>query len=314
MRAILFPGQGAQHVGMGKSFFDASAAARAIFERAEEAIGLPLANLCFEGPEAKLAATDVCQPAILTCSVAIVAALQERGQWRREEFAFAAGLSLGEYTALWFAGALAFEDAVRLVRARGAGMQAASDRVPSGMVALLGANEEQARAVCASFAQGEVLQPANFLGPGNVAISGTKAALARVVAGAKAAGIRRAIPLQVAGAFHSPLMEPGVAALESALGAVKLDAPRIQVFSNVTAQPHGSPPQIRAALVQQVTAPVLWEKSVRALLSLGVKEFVEPGPGGVLSGLLGKIDAAAKCRNVQKQDDLERNAAGGNGA
>ena len=311
-RAILFPGQGAQHVGMGRGFFDASPAARALFERADGALGFSLSSLCFEGPEEKLAATDVCQPAILACSAAIVAALEERGTLERSDFAFAAGLSLGEYTALWFTGALPFEDALQLVRARGQGMQRASEQAPSGMLALLGATEEQARAVCAKWAQDDVLQPANFLGPGNIAISGAKAALERVAANAKADGIRRAIPLKVAGAFHSPLMEPGVPVLEQALAKAKLESPRIPVVSNVTAQPYeeqgqapgpGTPAAIRSALVRQVTAPVLWEKSMRELISRGVTDFVEPGPGAVLTGLLGKIDGSVRCRNVQKPED-----------
>jgi [acyl-carrier-protein] S-malonyltransferase len=309
MRAILFPGQGAQHVGMGRTFFDASAAARATFELADRVLGFPLTKVCFEGPEEQLAATDVCQPAILACSAAIVAALEERGTFERGDFAYAAGLSLGEYTALWFAGALALEDALRIVRARGQGMQLASEKAPSGMVALLGATEELARTVTAKHAGGEVLQPANFLGPGNVAISGTKTALARVIENAKADGVRRATPLKVAGAFHSPLMQPGVPRLEEALAKAKLQAPRIPVVSNVTAQPHGAPAEIPALLVRQVTSPVLWEKSVRELLARGVTEFVEPGPGSVLTGLLGKIDPNAACRNVQKVADLELGAA-----
>ncbi len=311
MRAILFPGQGAQHVGMGRSFHDASPAARALFDRAGSVLGVPLAKLCFEGPEAELEKTDLCQPAILTCSAAIVAAMEERGALRRSDFAFAAGLSLGEYTALWFAGALEFEDAVRVVRARGQGMQRASEAAPSGMLALLGANEELASTVCAKRAEGEVLQPANFLCPGNIAISGSKAALDRVVANARADGVRRAIPLKVAGAFHSPLMEPGLPMLEVALRGVKLAAPRIPVLSNVTAQPHDSGAEIVAGLMRQVTSPVLWERSMRELLARGVTEFVEPGPGAVLSGLLAKIDAGARCRNVQKIEDLERAAGAG---
>jgi [acyl-carrier-protein] S-malonyltransferase len=303
MRAILFPGQGAQHVGMGREFHDASPAARALFESADRTLGIPLTKLCFEGPQEKLSATDVCQPAILACSAAIVAALEEKGTLARSDFAFAAGLSLGEYTALWFAGALSFEEALKVVRARGTGMQRASEAAPSGMLALLGANEETALAVCAKRAEGDVLVPANFLGPGNLAISGAKAALGRVVENAKADGIRRAVPLDVAGAFHSPLMAPGVPLLEQALAGVKLAAPRIPVISNVTAQPHGDPAAIRAALVKQVTSPVLWEKSVRELVARGVKDFVEPGPGGVLTRLVEKIEPAARVRNFQKPAD-----------
>lgn len=310
-QAILFPGQGAQHVGMGREFHDASAAARAIFERADRTLAIPLTKLCFEGPAEALAATDVCQPAILTCSVAIVAALEERGALKRGDFACAAGLSLGEYTALWFAEALAFDDALRLVRTRGEAMQRASEAAPSGMVALLGASEEQARAVCAKHAQGDVLQPANFLGPGNIAVSGSKAALERLVAKAREDGIRRALPLKVAGAFHSPLMQPAAARLEAAFAKVELGAPKLPVYSNVTGEPHGERREIQAALVRQLTAPVVWEKTVRAMIAGGVREFVEPGPGSVLTGLLGKIDATVTARNVQRPDDLAKKADGG---
>jgi [acyl-carrier-protein] S-malonyltransferase len=310
-QAILFPGQGAQHVGMGRAFHDASAAARAIFASADRTLGLPLTKLCFEGPEEKLAETDVCQPAILTCSVAIVAALEERGALARSDFACAAGLSLGEYTALWFAGALSFEDALRLVRTRGQAMQRASEASPSGMVALIGATEEQARAACAKHAQGEVLQPANFLGPGNIAVSGSKAALERLAAKAREDGIRRAIPLKVAGAFHSPLMQPAVAVLEAAFAKVALKEPALPVFSNVTGAPHGTLAELKSTLMRQITAPVLWEKSVRAMIARGVDQFVEPGPGAVLTGLVGKIDASVRARNLQKPEDLERAAAEG---
>jgi [acyl-carrier-protein] S-malonyltransferase len=310
-QAILFPGQGAQHVGMGRAFHDASAAARAIFERADRTLGIPLTKLCFEGPEEKLAETDVCQPAILTCSVAIVSALEEKGDLKRGDFACAAGLSLGEYTALWFAGALAFEDALRLVRTRGQAMQRASEASPSGMLALLGATEEQARAACAKHAQGDVLQPANFLGPGNIAVSGDKVALDRLAAKAREEGIRRAIPLKVAGAFHSPLMQPAVAVLEAAFAKAELKPPALPVFSNVTGAPHGTLPELKTTLMRQITAPVLWEKSVRAMIASGVTDFVEPGPGAVLSGLVGKIDANVRARNVQKPEDLQRVAAEG---
>jgi [acyl-carrier-protein] S-malonyltransferase len=310
-RAILFPGQGAQHVGMGREFHDASAAARAIFERADRTLALPLTKLCFEGPAEALAETDVCQPAILTCSAAIVAALEERGALKRADFSCAAGLSLGEYTALWFAEALSFEDALQLVRTRGEAMQRASEAAPSGMLALLGASEEQARAACAKHAQGDVLQPANFLGPGNVAVSGSKAALERLAAKARDEGIRRAVPLKVAGAFHSPLMEPAVAPLRATFAKVKLSPPKLPVASNVTGEPHGDVSEIEAALVRQLTAPVVWEKSVRAMIARGIREFLEPGPGAVLSGLVGKIDATVLARNVQKPDDLERAAAEG---
>ncbi|MSR47836.1 MAG: [acyl-carrier-protein] S-malonyltransferase [Planctomycetes bacterium] len=304
MRAIVFPGQGAQHLGMGLSFHTASAAARDLFARASAVMGFDLAKVCFEGPDSELEKTDLCQPAIFVCSAAIVVALEECGELDRKDFACTAGLSLGEYTALWFAEAIGFEDCVAVVRERGRGMQAASEAAPSGMLALLGATEELARTVCDKRSEGEVLNPANFLCPGNIAISGAKAALERVTANARADGVRRAIPLKVAGAFHSALMAPGVPQLTRALDRVKLAAPRIPVFSNVTAAPHGDVATIAPTLLRQVTSPVLWERSMRALIANGATDFFEPGPGAVLTGLLGKIDGAVRCRNVQKIEDV----------
>ena len=225
MRAILFPGQGAQFVGMGRDFHERSAAARGIFEKADETLGLELSRFCFEGPEEELAKTNVCQPAILTCSAAIVAAMEERGVLDRSSFSYAAGLSLGEYTALWFAGALSFEDAVRLVRVRGEAMQMASDRSPSSMASLLGATEAKAEQICNAFRGDDVLVPANHLAPGNVVVSGSREAIARVAKGAREHGVRRAVVLKVAGAFHSPLMEPAGPLLEQALGG-----PHFRVF------------------------------------------------------------------------------------
>ncbi len=304
MRAILFPGQGAQFVGMGKDFFDQSQAAREVFEKANEALGISLSELCFDGPKEKLSETDICQPAILTTSAAIVAALEERGVCRREEFDVAAGLSLGEYTALWFAGALDLEDAIRLVRVRGQGMQAASDAAPSGMASMIGAKPEAVQALCEKYGQGEVLRPANYLAPGNIAISGAKEALDRAVAGAKGEGIRRAIPLDVAGAFHSPLMEPGVPRLQEALEQIDRKPLRIPVYSNVTAKPHEEA-GVRDHLVEQVTSPVRWEDSMQALLQAGVTEFWEPGPGTVLTGLMAKIQRDSVRQSVARYEDLE---------
>jgi [acyl-carrier-protein] S-malonyltransferase len=311
MRAILFPGQGAQHVGMCRSFLAESKSARDLFARASEVLSFDLAKLCVDGPEAELEKTDRCQPAIFVCSAAIVSALEERGIHQRGDFDLTAGLSLGEYTALWFSGAIGFEDCVRVVRERGRGMQAASEAAPSGMLALLGANEELAREVCEKRAEGDVLTPANYLCPGNIAISGARAALDRVAANARADGVRKAIPLKVAGAFHSALMAPGTPQLERALAAARFSEPRIPVISNVTAAAHGAVATIAPTLLRQVTSPVRWEASVRALLARGCSEFVEPGPGGVLTGLLGKIEPTARCRNIQTMEDLAAGTASG---
>ncbi len=311
MRAILFPGQGAQQVGMCRSFLAESKAARELFAQASEVLALDLARLCLDGPEAELEKTDRCQPAIFVCSAAMVSALEERGAYQRADFDVTAGRSLGEDTALWFAGAIGFEDCVRVVRERGQGMQAASEAAPSGMLALLGANEELARTVCEKRAEGDVLTPANYLCPGNIAISGARAALDRVAANARADGVRKAIPLKVAGAFHSALMAPGLPQLERALRSARLAAPRIPVLSNVTAAPHGAADTIAPLLLRQVTSPVRWEASMRALVAQGCLDYVEPGPGGVLTGLLAKIEPAARCRNIQKLEDLAAGTATG---
>ena len=313
-RVLLFPGQGAQFVGMGQEFHASSEAARRVFERADAALGMELARHCFEGPEQSLAATDICQPAILTCSVAILATLEERGLLDRGQFRATAGLSLGEYTALWFAGVLSFEDALRLVRIRGQGMQRASEAEPSGMCSLLGATEEKARALCDAAADGEVLVLANLLAPGNLVISGHLSALERASARAKEFGIRRVVPLKVAGAFHSPLMQPAVEALESAFTQIEFSPPSLPVYSNVTAQPHGDVPQLRADLSRQVTSSVRWEDTMRAMLATGPSSFLEPGPGSVLTGLLRKVDKAAVASNVGTLSDLETFASAKTGA
>lgn len=305
MRAILFPGQGAQYVGMGKAFCEQSPAAREIFQRADEALGMELSRICFEGPEARLQETDTCQPAILTVSAALLATLAERGLVQPGSFSAAAGLSLGEYTALYHAGVFSFEDAVRLVRIRGQAMQAASELTPSGMVSLLGVDAAAAQVVCDKYAEGEVLVCANLLSARNIAVSGSLAATQRVALHAAAEGVRRAIPLKVAGAFHSPLMQPACARLEEALSQVKLSEPCIPVISNVTARPHEGSAGVADLLVRQVTSSVLWDASMQYLLGMGVKEIWEPGPGAVLSGLMKQLDRSVTRINVDQWQDLE---------
>lgn len=311
MRAILFPGQGAQYVGMGRDFFQESAAARETFARADEVLGMKLSQLCFEGPAEALAATDVCQPAILTCSAAIVAALEERGLLRREEFGAAAGLSLGEYSALWFAGTLSLEDAVRLVRTRGQAMQQASQLVPSGMVSLVGADGTKAEEVCRRHAGDQVLTCANFLSPRSVTLSGSQVAIERVVNHAAEDGVRKAVRLKVAGAFHSSLMEPALPELEQALAGVELKEPYLPVISNVTALPLENAEAVRAALTRQITSPVQWERSMRYLCEQGLEGVLEPGPGAVLSGLMRQIDRTTRRQSVDQLDDMRAMMAEG---
>ncbi|MGQ0613054.1 MAG: ACP S-malonyltransferase [Planctomycetaceae bacterium] len=291
--AILCPGQGAQCVGMGIDWAERSAAAREVFARASGAIGLDLLALCGNGPQERLVRTDVCQPAILAVSAAALAGLEEEGRMRPSQAGAALGLSLGEYTALTVAGVLGLEDAVRLVRLRGEAMQAASDAVASGMVSLLGADPETAERVCAeAVREGGVCVVANLNAPGQVVISGDDAALARAERAAAAAGVRRAIRLDVAGAFHSPLMEPARKKLEEAIRAAAFLPARIPVYSNATAQASRDPDRLRANLVRQLTSPVLFEASVRRAKADGVARFFELSPGRVLTGLVKKIDRA----------------------
>jgi [acyl-carrier-protein] S-malonyltransferase len=296
---------------MGRGFFEQSKAARETFTSADEVLGLSLSKVCFEGPEEKLAETDLCQPAILTCSVAIVRALRERGVLDGTAFDAAAGLSLGEYSALWFAGALSFEDALRLVRIRGQAMQQASELSPSGMISLLGAGPEVAQKLCERYAEGDVLVCGNFLAPKNTAVAGSVAALDRIEQHAAEEGVRRAVRLKVAGAFHSPLMQQAQAALREALSTVEIQSPKIPVLANVSAQPHAGGEQIREDLVRQVTSSVRWDESMQALLARGIQEFLEPGPGTVLSGLLRQIDKKVQRQSVDQIEELEAMAAQG---
>jgi [acyl-carrier-protein] S-malonyltransferase len=224
------------------------------------------------------------------------------------QFAGAAGLSLGEYTALHIAGSLSFEDGVRLVRRRGQLMQEAADAHPSGMVSLVGADEDAAQRLCERAADGQVLTPANFNCPGQIVISGAKDACGRALELASEFGCR-AVPLKVAGAFHSPLMASAAAGLAEALSSVKILPPRVAVWSNVTAEPHGAPESIRQALEQQLTHPVRWQRSMERMIADGFSRFAEVGSGRVLKGLMRKIDREAAVRNVSSASDLDTDLA-----
>ena len=284
--AMLFPGQGAQTPGMGRDFADRFPAAARVFAEANDALGYDLRKLCFEGPAEELTLTTHAQPGIFACSAAVATVLREQG--KLADVVAAAGLSLGEYTALWFAGAYSFADGLRLVKRRGAAMQAASDRPRSGMVSLVGADRELAQKVADQAREYGVLVVANLNAPGQTVLSGDLEACGRVPAAAKALGVRRAIPLQVAGAFHSPLMAPAQAELERALADVPMKDPEIPVVSNVTAAPVRTAAEARSLLSRQVTSPVRWEESMHALHKLGCNRFLEPAPGAVLCGLAKK--------------------------
>lgn len=295
--ACLFPGQGAQFVGMGRSVVERCPAAKRLFDEAREILGYDLAELCFEGPDTRLHSTVISQPALFVCSLAAVELLRQDAPSVLDAVRFAAGLSLGEYTALTFAGAMSFADGLSVVQARGEAMQAASDANPSGMVSALMLERDQVAEVCQQAQSAGRLWIANYLCPGNTVLSGDKSACAKAVELIEQAG-GKAVPLTVAGAFHTPLMETACARLSAALAHVPLSVPRLPVVSNVDAQTHSDPDEIRQLLIRQVVNPVRWEDSMRWLLAQGVSQFYEIGPGKVLKGLLRRIDRKAACENV----------------
>lgn len=301
--SFLFPGQGAQAVGMGRDWCEAHPVARRTFDEANEALGFALHIACWEQGD-DVHRTDIAQPGILVTSAAVVRVLEERGL-DRESAPMTAGLSLGEYTALWFAGSLELADAVRLVRLRGEAMQAASEEVPSSMVSLMGGTLEAAEALVASVREHGICQIANLNAPGQIIVSGELAALDALEAAGKEHGFRRMRRLTVAGGFHSECMRSAADRLASALSDVAIAEPAIPFVTNVTGEPVSDPEAIRAHLAAQVCSPVLWEKSMRWALDAGHRSFLEPAPGKVLAGLLKKIEPAATCRTVTVPGDLE---------
>jgi [acyl-carrier-protein] S-malonyltransferase len=295
--AFLFPGQGAQTVGMGRALVDAYPAARQCFEEARAILGYDLLDVCLNGPKERLDATDVSQPAIFVTSFAALEALRATEPEAEKDCIAAAGLSLGEYTALAFAGAVTFGDGVRLVQKRGEAMQAAADATPSGMVSVLGLEQSQLEELVAEARANETLELANHLCPGNIVVSGNKTACDRVEKLVELKG-GRTVRLAVAGAFHTAIMRPADERLREALASVPIKAPCVPVWSNVDARPHTEPSEIRNLLVRQVLHPVLWEQTLRGLLSAGVECFYEIGPGRVLAGLLKRVNRKIECRNI----------------
>lgn len=297
--ALLFPGQGAQFVGMGQSLLGELPVATELFDRAQAILGYDLRQICLEGPADRLNTTTYSQPALFVCSLAAVELLRRDNPQVLEATEATAGLSLGEYTALTHAGAIDFDAALRVVQCRGEAMQAAADLAPSGMVSVLGLETSQLQELCEQARHpGEVLQIANYLCPGNLVASGHTTACERLAALATAAGAMKVIPLAVAGAFHTSLMAPALERLRDALRDTEIRRPRMAVISNVDAQPHWEPEEIRDILVRQVVSPVRWEDCVRHLLASGTESFYELGPGKVLKGLMKRIDRKAECENL----------------
>jgi len=305
--AAIFPGQGSQFVGMGRDVFDGSPGARIVFERANQCLGMDLSRLCFEGPEEQLEPTDIQQPAIFVTSAALWEAWLEAGG-SRASFSAMGGLSLGEYTALYAAGAVEFEDALRLVQRRGELMQQAAQARPGGMVSLVGADEPSAKALCDRARGDGVLAPANYNCPGQIVIAGTKDACDRAASLAEQLDCR-AVPLPVAGAFHTPLMESAAEGLSTMLQRTRFQTPAVPVVANVDARYHGGPEGIRESLRRQLTQPVLWQRCVERMTADGVERFLEMGPGRVLTGLMRKIDRKLNAVSVGTMDAIASTTA-----
>jgi len=300
---FFFPGQGAQYVGMGAQLVKDVPKAKEMFEQASEVLGYDLLKLCTEGPKEKLDSTVISQPAIYVASLAAVEKLRmEAGQEAIDSATVAAGLSLGEYTALSFAGAISFEDGLKIVKVRGEAMQRASEATESGMVSVIGLDSGKVKELCAKAEElsGSKIQIANYLCAGNYAVSGAKTACAKVAEIAKPDfKARMTVPLSVAGAFHTDFMAPAVDELKAVLDTVTISRPRIPVISNVDAMPHSDPAVIKEILTKQVTSPVLWENTVAAMMERGYEQGYELGPGKVVAGIVKRINKEAALTNIE---------------
>lgn len=299
----IFAGQGAQVPGMGKDFAESDATLMSLFDKANGVLGFDLKKVCFEGPAEELTKSNICQPAIFVTSYAAYLAFQKR---RLAPFAAAAGLSLGEWGALCAAGVLDFDSTLKVLEARGRFMQEACEATPSGMIAIVGASSAQLDELCARTG----CTVANINSAAQQVLSGSKEAIAAAAAAAKELGIKRAIPLATAGAFHSKFMQPARERLAPVLDEISFSAPKMPVLSNVTGKPHSSDPgEIKATMLEQVTGTTNWAADVEAAKALGCGRFVEFGPGKVLSGLVKKIDASLTAVNVSDLASLEATLA-----
>jgi [acyl-carrier-protein] S-malonyltransferase len=296
--ALIFAGQGAQKVGMGKSLYAGSAAARALYDEANTVLGWDLSKISFEGPDAELTQTKVCQPALFVHGLAVMAALKEQG--KLPEVKFAMGLSLGEVTALTAAGVFDFATGLKVVAERGRLMQQACEKSTGGMAAIIGEERAKVAELCAEFG----IEAANFNAPGQIIVSGEKARVEALVAAAKDKGLKRVMPLNVAGAYHSRLMEPARAQFAAFLANISFNRPRFTVFTNTTGQAVSEPGQIREALIRQVVSSVLWEDCMRACAAAGATQFWECGPGAVLAGLARRTEKSWTVRSFAEYAEV----------
>jgi len=297
--AFLFPGQGAQTVGMGADIAEAYPEAAALFDKANDILGLDLKKVCFEGPAERLNSTTMSQPAIFVTSAALLEILQTSAATAHVKADVTAGLSMGEYTALYAAGAISFEDGLRLVRKRGEAMQAAADATQGTMVSIIGLEEDKVRQLCDEARQGELIEPVNFNCPGQIVVSGSLGACARAVELAAKYGAAKAVRLEVAGGFHTTLMASAAEALQQALGQSRITQPAAaRTIANINAEYYQTAAEVISGLTHHLTGAILWQKCMERLLAEGVEEFYEIGPGRVLTGLMKRINRKTKVINV----------------
>jgi [acyl-carrier-protein] S-malonyltransferase len=297
--AFLFPGQGAQDVGMGAEIARSFPVAAAIFQKANDVVGFDLSAMCFEGPAEQLNSTTISQPAIFTTSAAILEVLRTEPATSSINPDVTAGLSMGEYTALYAAGVMNFEDGLKLVQKRGLAMQAAADVNEGSMISIIGLDEETAHWLCEEAGQGDLLEPVNFNCPGQIVISGDKKACRRAKDLALKAGAIKAVRLEVAGAFHTTMMSAAAKALGNALADSEITAPsQTRIIANINAEYYPTSEKIKEGLVKQLTCPILWQKCMERLLSDGIEDFYEIGPGRVLTGLMKRINRKINVVNV----------------
>jgi [acyl-carrier-protein] S-malonyltransferase len=304
--AFLFPGQGAQTVGMGADIIRAFPEAAQVYQKANNILGFDLGEICFEGPDDKLNTTTISQPAIFVTSTALLEALRANLGTKKITADITAGLSLGEYTALYAAGVISFEDALTLVQKRGQAMQAAADSTEGAMVSIIGLDEEKVQQLCTEASQGELLKAVNFNCPGQIVVSGGKEACQRAEKLAPKYGAIKAVPLQVAGAFHTEMMAGAADALSQALQKAQISEPSdTKIIANIDAQYYENAEEIREGLTKQLTSPILWQKCMEKLLADGVGKFYEIGPGRVLTALMKRINRKIKVINISSLDSIK---------